>query len=430
MSLEPPPLGTPFPAGMVTGPWMRWIRALALAVRSLQAQGGTALTVAWDAITGKPSTFPPSTHTHSQYITDETDPVFRASVAGSIQQSDVNRWNAPETDPTVPNHIKSMTAGAVTIAENLAASYASGAIDATGWEDPAGIGVSWDSGARTVTLTHASSALVYLYKGIRYTLASPWTSTAHPTGDGGFFLYSTDGTTLAWSTTSWAFRDVLVAFVRVDSVGSLTMCIREVHGSVMDSETHDELHNNIGTWIKSGGTLAAGTYAIASAVDADITPGVDATTVKDEDLPSTLAALPQGTYQRVYVTGGVAYTASASFPFTSAGSYLQWYNAGTLTTGATGKFYNVWGVAVPAAADATSQAKRWLWFQPQAEHGTLAAALAESFSTLDLGNIATILTEFCPRIQIIYSASAANGNTGKCTIAAVKTLTKAKVLAI
>lgn len=418
--IEDPPLSTPFPVGQVVGPWMRWLRALALAVRNLQAGGGA----------GPAGPEGPQGPPGPSGVTVEDDPVFRASVAGSIQRSDVARWNAPETDPTVPSHVKGMTASAVTIAENLAASYASGAIDATGWEDPAGITVDWDSGARTVTLTHASGLLVYLYKGIRYTLGSPWTSDAHAAGDGGFFLYSTDGTTFAWSTTPWSFRDILTAFVRVDSVGALTLCIREVHGSVMDADTHDELHNNIGTWTKSGGTLTAGTYAIGSAVDADTTPGIDATVIKDEDLPTTIPALPQGTYQRVYTAAGVAYTFSGSFPFYSLGSYLQWYNAGVLTLGVTGKFYSVWAVAVPASADATSQALRWLFIQPQAEHGTLAAAQAESFSTLDLGNIATILTEFCPRIQIIYGTSAAYGNTGKCRIEAVKTLTKSKLLSI
>lgn len=418
MSLEPAPINTPFPVGMVTGPWMRWFRSLRDQVASTTGPAGPA------GPTGPTGPAGPSG------VTVETDPVFLASPAAGIDQRSIDNWNAPETDPTVPGYVKAMTEQAVALAEDMALSYPTRAVEASGWEDPAGITVTYDSAARTITLEHASYVLVYLWQGRRRYLPSPWVSPAHSAGDGAFFLYSTDGTTFAWSTTPWEFSHVMMAYARVDSVGGFTLAIREVHGAAMDYVTHEECHYNIGTWVRSGGTLTAGTYALATATDAATTPGIDSTVVRDEDIPSTLAALPQGTYQRVYIAAGVAYAASASFPFTSAGSYLQWYNAGVLTTGATGNFYNVWGVAVPVTADTASQAFRWIWIQPQAEHGTQAAALAESFSSLDLGNIFNLLTEFCPRIQIVYSTNAANGNTGKCTIATVKTLTKAKVLAI
>jgi hypothetical protein len=50
--------------------------------------------VSWDGVTGKPDTFPPDLHTHSQYLTEELDPVFTASPAGGITQTDIDNWNA------------------------------------------------------------------------------------------------------------------------------------------------------------------------------------------------------------------------------------------------------------------------------------------------------------------------------------------------
>lgn len=83
---------------MIVGPWMRWLRSIGEAVKSLQAQGGAVVSVAWDAITGKPSTFPPSTHTHPQYLTEEVDPTVPAHVKG-ISPQQITGWDAPEDDP-------------------------------------------------------------------------------------------------------------------------------------------------------------------------------------------------------------------------------------------------------------------------------------------------------------------------------------------
>jgi len=52
-----------------------------------------AAAIHWSRIIGKPATFPPSMHTHSQYLTEELDPVFASSPAGGITQDHVDAMN-------------------------------------------------------------------------------------------------------------------------------------------------------------------------------------------------------------------------------------------------------------------------------------------------------------------------------------------------
>lgn len=55
---------------------------------------GSAGSVTWSEVSGKPSTFPPSPHNHDgQYIKTETDPTVPSHVKG-ITQTDIANWNA------------------------------------------------------------------------------------------------------------------------------------------------------------------------------------------------------------------------------------------------------------------------------------------------------------------------------------------------
>ena len=61
--------------------------------------------VDWTEIEGKPDEFPPEPHTHDQYLTDETDPVFSASPAASITEEMMADWS-DHTDPYDDTQIK------------------------------------------------------------------------------------------------------------------------------------------------------------------------------------------------------------------------------------------------------------------------------------------------------------------------------------
>jgi hypothetical protein len=57
----------------------------------------TSSDVYWDSILAKPDTFPPSEHTHSQYLTGEVDPTVPEYVK-DISEADISSWNS-KMDP-------------------------------------------------------------------------------------------------------------------------------------------------------------------------------------------------------------------------------------------------------------------------------------------------------------------------------------------
>ncbi len=287
----------------------------------------------------------------------------------------------------------------------------------TGFYDNTNISVAYDKTTRTITLTR-TGGVIYYFQGKKYTLTSPWTSSAHTNSAGTYFLYSTDGVTFSWSTTPWTFDAVMVALVIYD--GADGWSIREVHG-LMDIEAHKNAHNNIGTWRSSGGLLTAGTYTENTASDAANSPGFDQAVVNDEDIATTIPAWTEGTYTTMYIGASSTATFStvATLPFVSAGSYLQVNNpsTGSMTNGVNNRYYNVYQILVPAGSDTDSQKRRMIMLQPQATYTSLTSAQAEDPRSLSLGDFATKATEFTVYARITYITSVGDANTGKCRIA-------------
>lgn len=289
----------------------------------------------------------------------------------------------------------------------------------TGFIDGSNIVVTYSHTNRTITLT---GDLRYMWRGVMYTLTSPWTSSAHTATNGRWFLYSTDGSTFAWSNTGWMFSDLMVAAVGYNTSVDSTFAIRETH-CTMDYWSHESIHTSVGTNRETGGTVTDGTYAFDTATDAAITPGFEAATLKDEDLFSTLPALTQGTYTLMYVnpSQAITYVVGATVPFTfTVGSYIQYNDttAGTLVTGATGRFYNVYQILTPATSDANSQRFRMLFLQPQAAYTSLSLAQAEDVRGLNLANLSNTSDEFVIYARITYATDASYGSSGKVVIPA------------
>jgi len=296
----------------------------------------------------------------------------------------------------------------------------------SGFVDRNNIVQKYNEATRVVTNEHASGFVETSWNGIITRHASPWVLPAHPaTPNRTYFYYSTDGTNYAWSETAWDFEGIQVASVRYGTY--LKLPVRECHG-LADPEWHRDAHKHIWTYVQSGCGLTAGTYAIGgTASNANNTPGVDAGTLRDEDLPTALAALAQGSYVICTPQSGEFNRGTSSFPFFSAtGSYIQYYpsDTGSPTTGQTGKFYNVYLVGAPLMLDETGAplANRFLWLAPQAEYDSLTAAKGESFEGLRLGDLTIGTSEYCPIRRLIFGSSAAYGTTGKVRLEAVDEL--------
>jgi hypothetical protein len=299
----------------------------------------------------------------------------------------------------------------------------------TGFEDPSAVAVSYDSTARTVTLTQ-TGGVVYWYRGAKYTLASPWTSAAHTATAGAWFLAFGAGGTMSWSSSPWSFEsNGPVAYVNYDTPTGTTFALREVHG-LMPWQTHQELHETIGTYRRSGGTLTGGTYALqpASPTDADNTPGFDAAVIADEDCPTTVPAWTQGSYtqMRVAAGGAVAFRTAQSFLVQNGTTYplINDPTTGAETETVTGRYFNCWQILVPVTSDAGSQAYRVLILQPQAAYSTLGEAQSEQFAAMSLGTLANLSPEYVAYAKITLRTNAAyTGATGRCRIEAVAYLT-------
>lgn len=289
--------------------------------------------------------------------------------------------------------------------------------DPTGFVDPDTISCTYDSTARTATCTQ-TGGIAYYWHGVKHTLASPWTSSAHTNSAGKYFLYSADGTTFTWSTTPWSYDQLQVIIANYGASDKFGLA--ETHG-LMPWQSHREAHDLLGTYRVSGGSLTAGTYTENTATDAATTPGFDVAVIKDEDVSHTIPAWTEGVYTTMRIGAGSAVTfdATASFPFRSSGSYILVNNplTGAETAGSTGQYVNVYQIMIPATDDVNSQKYRMVMLQPQKAYTSLAAAQAEDSRALSLGDLATQSPEYVIYARITYSLSASDGNTGKCKIA-------------
>jgi len=288
----------------------------------------------------------------------------------------------------------------------------------TGFLAGDGIDVSYNWTNRTITLT---GDLRYMWRGVVKTLTSPWTSAAHTATEGNWYLMSTDGTNFTWSSTIWAFEDCMVSAVKYKATSAASFAIRETHG-VMDYQTHEELHSQLGTYLVSGGKPVVGTYVENSAVDSATTPSFSAAVIKDEDSRTTVPLWNEGTYTTAYVgVGGVmTFGLTSTTPFiATTNTYIQVNNTvtGAMVAGSTGKFYNVYQVLIPSTSDAASQKYRMVMLQPQATFSSLATAQAEDTRGLNFGDIASSTAEYVVYTRLTFVTLASDSNIGKCRIA-------------
>ena len=278
----------------------------------------------------------------------------------------------------------------------------------TGFEDPANIGLAYDSSGKTVTITHASGTIWFWTAGTRRSAVSPVVSSAHPITTGNYYWLYYDATgTLTWATNTFpGFDTCFVTYVNFGATDKFA--IRESHGTE-PWQAHEEFHRVNGTYKKSGGLITGGSYATnTNTVDA-VTPAVDVATIADEDLTTTIAAMINGsTYTRVHFdTGAAVFTKSSTFPFPDDGTNIQ-YNqnpiSGTALTSITANntWVNIYLIMVPVTSDAGSQAYRHLWMTGQLTYASLAAAQAEGFNSLYLGDLTSLFSEMVCIAQITY----------------------------
>jgi len=305
-------------------------------------------------------------------------------------------------------------------------------VDTYGFLNQTETTLSFDPATFIFTLGDAGSGWSYYRTGIKYTISGNKTVTlpGSPPSTATYFIYidATDGT-LTQSTTAWTLTDtkVPVATIRFDNTATPKYWIgEERHTCLISRRTHYYLHNTRGTQYISGGLLTG--YSLASDVDTDKTFAISQTLIGDEDIINTLTALadPNGTstdYVVFYRTSSTTWTWEASampFRYTAAG-YIQYDNAGTMTQGTTGKWYNTYLVF-----SNISGAGRYAIVHGRSEFASLAAAQAETPLAFDWTGLPIV--EWNLAYQISWQAGSGNTSKGKCVLANVPIGYKINVL--
>lgn len=278
----------------------------------------------------------------------------------------------------------------------------------TGFKDPELVVVNYDTATRKITLTGTVEAY---YRGVQVAaLTSGWVSDAIPPGPvAGYFLYY-NGTAFVWSTTVWTFDTLHIAYVYYDPAGTFRFAVRETHG-LMPWQAHREMHETVGTYLRSGGDLSS--YVLASTTAANRRPDVAVTVIADEDLQTSNPALSSKTYTHLYLTSTGTSTfvtgAAEILPVTGSTPYYNQFTGGNWVQTAVpaAQYTTVFLVAVPTTADAGSQTYRYLWLQGQSA-GTLANEQAFIFQDMNLGQLANLATEFVPIAKVIVRNTGAN----------------------
>jgi hypothetical protein len=283
-------------------------------------------------------------------------------------------------------------------------------LEPTGWVDPNAVAaaMTYDSSTRKISIsgTHA-----YYWRGVK-TSVTDFVSSAHTDTVGHqYYLSSSDGATFTWATDSpWVFSDLQIAFVNYQT--SNKWAIAESHG-LMPYQVHEELHQTIGTYKESGGTLDPATYTLLSTTAANRRPDVLATHLHDEDIDLTLAALTSKTYNKFSLSGASTINFSGATadivalltnnPYYNSFSTPNWGQ----TLMANNSYMCVWLFAAPVTGDAGSQAYRYFWLQGQS-NTNLAGQVSATPADLNFGTLADEATEFVALVKIIIRYTGGN----------------------
>lgn len=292
-----------------------------------------------------------------------------------------------------------------------------------GFEDPKNVGVSYSSTNRQMTFTHPSGTVALWHRGMRYAFSSPYTPSAqHSSSPGRYFLYMADGGTPVWSSVVWdLYTQSPMAIANYNNPTGISFGLRECHG-LMDAETHEELHDKVGTYRKSGGSLTAGTYVVqGSTSDTQVTPGTDEAVIKDEDLLTTVPAWLEGSYTRIHLISSVAtFTKASALPYPVSANTIQYNPGGTslAVAPANNSYINIYTIYLPVTSDAESQEFRVLWMTGQNSYTSLATAQAEDLRAFNWGDIESLIAEFIPYVQTTYRYNTGYATTGRVRIEA------------
>jgi len=275
----------------------------------------------------------------------------------------------------------------------------------TGFTKPEDIIVTYDSSARTVTLTGTVNGY---FRGKRVpALVNGYVSPTHSVTNGRYYLVYNDSGFQWVIDGSQKFYDLLIAFVNYGV--SYKWGQRECHG-LLPWQSHKIDHDTIGTYRESGGTFDD--YLEDSITVTDRQPSVSACLLKDEDLPTLNPLLTaSGNYNNFYLssteTANFNKTATDIVPLSTNQPYWNEFTGGAWqqTLMSNNYYMSIWVAEIPVTADAVSQDYRLVWIQGQNETFTIIEQRAlEPKNNVNIGELNSLTPEinFIGQIIIQY----------------------------
>lgn len=280
-------------------------------------------------------------------------------------------------------------------------------------------------GINTFTLAPTGTIWSYYRNGVKCTITESKTATlsgSPPAAKGTYFIYidSTDGTLIV-STSSWTLADTKVPVASISWDNTLTpkyWMMNERHTCAIDRRFHWEHHFTDGTEVRTMTALNGYSVTPPSPNTTDNTFSMSQAIVVDEDLSHTAAAVsdPNGVttpYVIWYRTAAAVWSwAYSEVPYRyTASGYIQYDNAGTMTEGGSGNYYNTYLLITCIEGNAS-----FSFIHGQTQYTTLALAQAENFSSLTKTGLG--IDEYIAAYQITWQTSAAYTSLGKCRLAA------------
>jgi len=274
--------------------------------------------------------------------------------------------------------------------------------------------VTYSRTNRTMTLTGDFEAY---YKGVKVPeLTTGWVSAAHTDDTSPVWFLYYDGSGFHWSNNyaDWRFDNLLIAIaLRVwDGSQYVRIGLREPHGKEMSCASHENTHEQFGTYRQSGGGVTG--IVLNSTTAANRRPQVATSYIVDEDIVSTVASTT-GNYTQFKLAG-----ASALATFTLAQDdmirlstnqpYYNQNNAGTWqdTLFPVNAYGKIFVYDIPVTADSDSQSFRRIFVMPQTVGTSLPVIQAVQPASINFGTLAGLIPEIVCIHSFIVRFTAAN----------------------
>lgn len=281
--------------------------------------------------------------------------------------------------------------------------------------------VSFD-GVNTFTLTDTGSGWSYYRLGTKYTFTGNKSIvlTGIPVTAGHYYIYIDDNSgSLIASTTAWSLLDAKISVATIRFNNNLTpkwWLSDERHTILLDQRQHYITHALIGTRILASPTLSG--YTINSDLDASKTFGISSCSLIDQDIKNDLDLFPDPdgittSYVISYRTGLSSWEWKLnSMPFSYSLTYIEYDNAGILTTGTNNKFYNSYLIATN-----TQGAARYVIVSGRGEFSSVTEAQSEDIKSFTWDGFDVDETVICYRLT--WETSSSYTSKGQCRLAAI-----------